>query len=332
MKIGIELRQVTFGASGGLAQHLQGVFAAAFRQYPEHQFFVFCTIFSRSIIENPSANVSVLTVPGFSFFSRIDQAFESGEIDILFRSYPMESTLRMPWHKQIAMIPDIQHELYPEFFQPAILSARTLAFNEALARVGAVVTSTDYVRRTILAHPWTRCRDIFLAAPSLAATWGNQGDLSPQEQAKIPSEKFLLYPANLWPHKNHVRLLQAFARLLESGQAARLVLTGHPDGWEKLRDQFPGLPVTHLGFVREPMLQALMAKAQALAFFSLHEGFGIPLLEAFAVRTPVICSNTTSLPEVGGDAVLSCDPTDVDAMQGLMRRILADQDLRTVLI
>ena len=72
-------------------------------------------------------------------------------------------------------------------------------------------------------------------------------------------------------------------------------------------------------------------QGQALAFFSLHEGFGIPLLEAFAVRTPVICSNTTSLPEVGGDAVLSCDPTDVDAMQGLMRRILVDQICATAI-
>jgi glycosyltransferase involved in cell wall biosynthesis len=332
MKIGIELRQVTFGASGGLAQHLQGVFEAAFAQYPEHQFVVFCTIFSRSIIEDPPANVTVHTVPGFSFFSRIDQAFDGGEIDVLFRSYPMESPLRVPWHKQVVMIPDIQHELYPEFFEPAILIARTLAFNEALARAGAVVTSTDYVRRTILAHPWTRCRDIFLAAPSLPPAWGEHGDLSPQELANIPPEPFLLYPANLWPHKNHARLLAAFARLIDGGQTARLVLTGHPDGWVKLRDQFPSLPVTHLGFVREPMLKALLTRAQALAFFSLHEGFGIPLLEAFAAGTPVVCSNTTSLPEVGGDAVLSCDPTDVGAMHALMARILTDADLRAQLV
>ncbi|HWE03021.1 MAG TPA: glycosyltransferase [Tepidisphaeraceae bacterium] len=327
MKIGIELRQVTFGASGGLAQHLQGMLQAAFREYPEHRFTVFCTIFSRSLIDRNFPNVQVLTIPAFSFFSRIEEAAANGEIDVLFRTYPMESSLRMPWHRQIVMIPDIQHEIYPEFFEPAILSARTLAFNQALARAGALVTSTDYVRGTILAHPWTRCRDIFLAAPSLPPHWNEPADLTPDERANIPPQDFLFYPANLWPHKNHRRLLEAFARLIKDGHSARLILTGHREGWENLRDRFPGLPVAHLGFVREPMLKALLKSARALAFFSLHEGFGIPLLEAFATGTPVICSNTTSLPEVGGDAVLSCDPTDVDAMQSLMRRILSDRDL-----
>jgi glycosyltransferase involved in cell wall biosynthesis len=332
MKIGIELRQITFGSAGGLAQHLQGVLQAAFHKYPEHQFIVFCTIFSRSVIGESFDNVKVLTVPGFSFFSQIDEAAGRGEIDVLFRSYPMESPLRFPWHKQVVIIPDLQHELYPDFFEPKLRAARTREFNQALAHAGALVTSTDYVRRTVLAHPWTRCRDIFLAAPSLPAGWGANMDLSSDERANIPSEDFFVFPANLWPHKNHVRLLQAFEKLLQGGQSARLILTGHPSGWEKLRDQFPNLPVTHLGFVREPMLQALLGRAKALAFFSLHEGFGIPLLEAFAAGTPVVCSNTTSLPEVGGDAVLSCDPTDVDAMCNLMRRTLVDTGVRNDLI
>src|SRR5262249_1979529 len=71
----------------------------------------------------------------------------------------------------------------------------------------------------------------------------------------------------------------------------------------------PGLPVRHLGFVRREFLHVLLQRARALVFFSLFEGFGIPLLEAFHAGTPVVCSNTTSLPEVGGDAVVCCDPT-----------------------
>ena len=80
------------------------------------------------------------------------------------------------------------------------------------------------------------------------------------------------------------------------------------------------------------MLRKLLEGARALVFFSLYEGFGIPLLEAFDAGTPVLCSNTTSLPEVGRDAVLACDPTDVEAMSELMARIIAEPNLRQDLV
>src|SRR5262249_19111476 len=136
------------------------------------------------------------------------------------------------------------------------------------------------------------------------------------------------YPANLWPHKNHRRVVEAFARFLrQTGLDYELILTGHREGWRRLRAECTGLPVRHLGFVSSAMLKRLYAGARALVFFSLFEGFGMPLLEAFAAGTPVLCSNTTSLPEVGGDAVLSCDPTDVAAMTDLMARIAGDDGL-----
>ena len=75
-----------------------------------------------------------------------------------------------------------------------------------------------------------------------------------------------------------------------------------------------------------------MQKATALLFFSLFEGFGIPILEAFKAETPVICSDTTSLPEVSGDAALRCDPMDTHAMASLMVRIYEDKDLRKSLV
>src|SRR5262249_28995089 len=132
-----------------------------------------------------------------------------------------------------------------------------------------------------------------------------------------------------WKHKNHRGLLEAFKLFRERGRRyVSLVLTGHPDGWEELARQFPGLPVRHYGFVRPELLRVLLERAQALAFFSLYAGFGMPLLEAFDAGTPVICSNSTSLPEVGGDAVLSCDPRDPAAIADLMERVCSSQELR----
>jgi hypothetical protein len=98
-----------------------------------------------------------------------------------------------------------------------------------------------------------------------------------------------------------------------------------------LQAEHASLPVKHLGFVGPRLLAELYRRAAALTYFSLYEGFGIPLLEAFSFRTPVLCGNTTSLPELGGDAVLSCDPTDVAAMADLMGRVAEDGSLRPLL-
>lgn len=332
MKIGIELRQVTFGSSGGLAQHLCGLLRAAFRHYSQHQFVAFTTIFSRSIVADAPANVTVQTVPQFRFFQHIDEAYNAGQIDVLFRTFPMEATLQLPWDRQIMMIPDLQHETFPEFF-PGKLASRRQTFNLAMARCSTLVTSTDFVRQTILNHEYNRCRNIFLAPPVLADDAAELPELSDRERRLIPDTPFFYYPANLWPHKNHRRIIAAFEKALaRTGQPLKLIFTGHPQGWAPLRDEFASLPLSHLGFVRPALVKALLAKAVAVPFFSLFEGFGIPLLEAFAASTPVICSETTSLPEVGGDAVLTCDPTDVEAMSQLMQRMLSDFALRNQLI
>jgi glycosyltransferase involved in cell wall biosynthesis len=111
-----------------------------------------------------------------------------------------------------------------------------------------------------------------------------------------------------------------------------LALTGYPEGWTEVQKDFGALPVFHLGFVHEGLLRALFEGAQAVVFFSLYEGFGIPLLEAFDAGTPVICSSAGSLPEVGAGAVLACEATDVEAMSDLMERVVIDRSVRARLI
>ena len=71
---------------------------------------------------------------------------------------------------------------------------------------------------------------------------------------------------------------------------AELILTGHPAGWQELHSEYSTLPIRHLGFVRPVLLRRLFLKTKALLFFSLYEGFGMPLLEAFDAGTPVVCA------------------------------------------
>ena len=86
--------------------------------------------------------------------------------------------------------------------------------------------------------------------------------------------------------------------------------------------------VRFLGPVADADLPALYAGADLFVFPSLYEGFGLPVLEAMACGTPVACSNTSSLPEVAGDAALLFDPTDIQAMVGAMDLALGDANMR----
>jgi hypothetical protein len=144
---------------------------------------------------------------------------------------------------------------------------------------------------------------------------------------------YFLFPANLWPHKNHRRLFQAFRAFRErTGADVELRLTGDPDGWEALGAEVAGLPVRHLGYVAETELTVLYRDALALVFLTLYEGFGLPVLEAFHHGVPVLGADRGSLPEVGGEAMLACDPTDVAAMAAGLARIATDGALRDRLV
>lgn len=330
MKIGIELRQIVPGSSGGIVQHLQGVLEALFEHYTQHEYFVFTTIFNRGLFGKNYPNVKIYSLPVRTFFQEIDRIIVGEQISVLFRSYPMIAALSLPLQRQIFFMPDVQHEKFPQFFQPEILKQRQQAFNQALAWGGAIGTNTEFARSEILTLPATRCQDIFIMGPSLQIAHRQDEEQLDEETAAIqPTHDYFFFPANLWPHKNHINTLKAFERALQKTDTpVELILSGHPEGWETLKGRFPDLPVRHVGFVKPQLVQVLLKHASALVFFSLYEGFGMPLLEAFAAGTPVICSNTTALQEVGGDAVLSCAPDDIEAMSDLMVKILREPQLR----
>ena len=129
-------------------------------------------------------------------------------------------------------------------------------------------------------------------------------------------------------HKNAARLLEALARIPD----AVLVMPGYSTSYEKeLEERIDALAlrdrVRLLGWVDDATLDGLYRAADCFVFPSLAEGFGLPVLEAMLRGAPVACSNTTSLPEVTGDAALLFDPLDTEAIAVSVRRILEDDEL-----
>ena len=146
---------------------------------------------------------------------------------------------------------------------------------------------------------------------------------------------YILAIGTMQPRKNYARLIEAFGRL--TNRDLRLIIVGKR-GWlyESIlaRSQEPDVVgrVQFLDYVPAIEMPTLISAARLLAFPSLHEGFGLPILEAQACGTPVVCSMTSSMPEVAGDAALFVDPLDTDAIAGAMERLLSDSALRAKLV
>ncbi|MGI6459200.1 MAG: glycosyltransferase family 4 protein [Candidatus Hydrogenedentales bacterium] len=149
---------------------------------------------------------------------------------------------------------------------------------------------------------------------------------------RLPPE-YVLYVGALQPRKNLNRLLEAFAAVRREGLPHRLAMVGQ-EAWmaRPLRETIRRLrledAIVFTGYVLDADLPALYRGAAGFAYVSIYEGFGIPVAEALACGTPVLTSNSGALAEVAGDAALTCDPFDVDALADGLRTLLTDPELR----
>jgi len=197
----------------------------------------------------------------------------------------------------------------------------------ALRRAGAVLTPSEATRRDLLEQ---------YPVPGLerrVRVMREGCSLLGVEPGPLPDglePGFLLAVGTIEPRKNYPRLLAAYRLLKERGGAPPLVVAGRV-GWayggalDELRAE-PGVRL--LTSVDDACLRGLYRAAGALAFPSLYEGFGLPLLEAMAEGLPALVGDAGALPELAGDGALLVDPRDVEAIAGGLERVLGDSELR----
>lgn len=156
------------------------------------------------------------------------------------------------------------------------------------------------------------------------------------ERFGIPGP-YILHVGSIHSRKNLVRLVEAFALVKDTLDDLSLVLAGHP-GWEydRLLEKIDELGLAERvilpGYVSDEERSALYQGAGAYAFPSLYEGFGFPVLEAMAYGIPVVCSNTSSLPELAAGAALMVDPLDTQGLADAIKRLLVEETLRRDLV
>lgn len=231
---------------------------------------------------------------------------------------------------------DLIYLRYPEYHLPYNRWYLRLAMPRYLEASDVIVTPSECSRQdAIRAYrlPESKIKVIYEApAPTFTPPTGPAPLNGVRQKYNLP-EKYILYVGTIEPRKNLARLLEAFRPLLAHWPALKLVLLGKK-GWlyepffHRLQELGLTGQVVFPGFVDEADLPAFYHLAELFVFPSLYEGFGLPPLEAMACGAPVICSNSSSLPEVVGDAALLIEPTDTAGLHTAMRRVLEDPHLR----
>ena len=216
---------------------------------------------------------------------------------------------------RVVTVHDVQHHEMPEMFGRGERWFRGWAYDEAARRADVVVTISEHARSGLVRNVGVPAERIVVIPHGV-----DHGRFRPDGPARDDLGDYVLYPANLWPHKNHARLLEAWR---ETDPALTLVLTGATFGRE-----LEGERVRHLGHVPAADLPALYRGARALVFPSLFEGFGLPVLEAMASGTPVASSDRGPLRELCGDAALTFDPEDPAAIAAAVTAVTRDEELR----
>lgn len=233
----------------------------------------------------------------------------------------------------VVTVHDMTLWLLPQHHYPRrLLTMRPLIPNAA-RRATAIIAVSQATKRDIvriLRVPEEKVYVIYEApAPSFRPLPAGPVLDAVRRRYSLP-KKFILFVGTIEPRKNLVRLLEAFAALrTEGGFHHDLILVGNM-GWNgnpisaaverlDLGDQ-----VRYLGYVPTPDLVALYNLSDALAFPSLYEGFGLPVVEAMACGTPVICSSEGSLAEVAGSAAEFVQPDEVGSIASALRRVLTD--------
>lgn len=280
---------------------------------------------------NPAS--SAIRIP-FGLPARV----QADHVDVLHVTYVAPPIVAS---RVVATVHDISYELFPETFSTRDKAILKTLVPGTLRRADAVITVSESSKRDIVSHYGTSPEKIMVVYQSIAPHFR----VLPKDDALRHRlgefgirGPYILAVGNLQPRKNLYRLILAYARLLRNGAyRGNLVLVGKSKWQESSLFQLAhelGLEdhINFTGYVTDEDLVALYNGADVFVYPSLYEGFGLPPLEAMACGCPVVASDSSSLPEVVGDAGILAPPQSDDAIAWAISRLIFEPGLRTTLM
>jgi len=346
MRIAVNTRLLLKGKLEGIGWFSYETLKRIVRNHPEHQFiFIFDRPYAEEFIFAENVTPVVVGPPArhpFLFYLwfelQIPRVLKKYRADVfLSPDGYLSLNTKVP---QLAVIHDISFAHRPGDI-PAMKRWYYNYFFPKFARKAARIATVSNYSKTDIVQTYR------IGAEKVDVVYdGCNEDFRPvsNEEQKLIREKYtvgvpyFLFVGALHPRKNVAGLLRAFDDFKSgTGRNEKLLIVGgemHKTGeiadtWQKM--QFKN-DVVFTGRVAQEELYGIFGAALALTFVPFFEGFGIPILEAMYAGIPVICSNTTSMPEVGGDAVLYVEPGNVRQIAKAMAKIASDSDLRDELI
>lgn len=315
-------------------------------QHPEHEFYL---IYDRKI---PDFDFHKLdNVKAFKlfpparrpflwkyWFNKSVTKFLQAEACDLFLSYDGYLSLNSDV-PQISVIHDLNFEHYPEDL-PASYSRYYLEnFPRFAARARRVVTVSQFSKEDIIHHYNVPGENIDVVYNGVKPDFQEieEVDKTATRNKYSSGSDYILYVGSINPRKNLPRLCQAYDQFRKSHESdCKLILAGSTMWDDKLTEIIDSLEyksdIIHTGNVSLSELVKLMGSASMLSYVSYFEGFGVPIIEAFATGTPVICSNRSSLPEIAGEAALKVDPFKVDEIASALLDLYSKKELKEKLI
>jgi glycosyltransferase involved in cell wall biosynthesis len=345
-RVGVNVLYLVPGQVGGSEIYARTLIDAVARIDPEVQFVVYCgREASRSLAAAgwPSnVRVRALPVPSrvkplriFAEFLLLPVLLIADRVDLLHSL----GTTSPPITRQpaVATVLDLIYEHFPSTFSRAARAGLRLLVGPGARRARLVIVISESVKRDVMSFlrvPEDRVRVVYpgfgMRAP---ASWTDASTL--RDRLGLNGQRIVLCVSAALAHKNLPRLIDAFASL--DDRDVSLVVVGHwgreQEALTRLaRDKGVGDRVHLTGWIPDEELEGLYRIASCCVYPSLHEGFGLPVLEAMARGVPLACSNATSLPEVAGTAAELFDPEDTGAMAAAVRKLLDDGARRLELI
>jgi glycosyltransferase involved in cell wall biosynthesis len=338
MKIAFDLRRI---GNPGIGRYMKCLAESIIAQAPEHEYLLILPPQSEHLVHAPNAQKLCTGLKYYSFHEQFELPRILGryKVDLLHSPHFLLPLVRPC--PAVATVHDVIYMACPEDLPSFAgrLYYRTM-MNACSRMATRIITDSAHSKAELIRYLRVDPEKIEVVYPAVDPFFQSRPD--PAGLASARSKfgidcDYILYAGIYKPRKNHAGLLKAFQLLLKSGIQSLLLVAGPmAEGEPILRALAQELGIAkHVIFtdlVTDAELRALYSAARVYVCPSLYEGFGFTVLEAMACGTPVVCSSSTSLPEVAGKAALYFDPHNPEVMAAHLHTAFSDDTVRASLI
>ena len=327
MRIAIDASRTTVARRTGTENYALQLCRALLKINTKHEITLYFRDTPTSGLFPDDATIKVIPFARLWTHIRFAAALWADRPDVTF--VPAHALPRFfPGHA-VVTIHDLGYRFFPEAHPPAELRYLDLTTRYSAHRATRILADSIATADDLVSQYGTPREKIEVVYPGVEGLRRASDEQIAAVRTKyhLP-ERYLLFLGTLQPRKNIRRLVEAVIRC----EGIDLVLAGKR-GW-LMEDVLPTLSESQKariimpGYIADEDVAALYSGALALVFPSLYEGFGFPVIEAMRCGTPVLCANTSSLPELAGDAAIQVDPLNVEAISTGIHRLLTDSALR----